>query len=358
MTRRVDKRRPLKAAIISVLSIFIMTACGSDEQTGQSGEAMPADPATVRIMVYNGAYTSMPVRIAQELGIYKKYNLKPELVTVDSGPAGVAAALGGSIDFIEPPTDQIIQNQAKGVDLKIVVGNETSHFYALIVRDGVPTPRESEGYVGVMKDLEGKRIGVNALGSTTHLMTEVLLEEAGMSPDDVRFVAVGSANTALASWEAGKVDAVMGFTPFREIVEAAGTGRAVLDMSKGDGPDIFTQMGGAFEGFSAKADYIEDHPDIVQAFIDAQTEAIEWMKDPANHDDLVKMVEKHVSLDIVAPEKRDETVRLMIENYNRYLGHTVDPEAIPAWNKYLLEKELISEEVPASEVIYEEAPAP
>src|SRR4051794_8986090 len=79
------------------------SAAGTGEKVSTS---MPTKPTTVRIMVYDGAYTSMPVFIAQDLGLYKKYHLVPKLVTVSSGPAGVAAAIGGSIDFVEPPTDQ------------------------------------------------------------------------------------------------------------------------------------------------------------------------------------------------------------------------------------------------------------
>ena len=83
--------------------------------------------------LYNGAYTSLPAQIAKNLGFYEKYKLDAELVVVNSGPAGVAALLGGSLDFVEPPTDQIITNQIKGTDLKVVVGNEVKNFFNLVV---------------------------------------------------------------------------------------------------------------------------------------------------------------------------------------------------------------------------------
>ena len=86
-------------------------------------------------MVYNGAYTSITVHVAKDLGFYEKNGLNAELVTVASGPAGVAALLGGSLDFAEPPTDQVILNVLQGTDLKVVVGNEVKNFYKIIVRD-------------------------------------------------------------------------------------------------------------------------------------------------------------------------------------------------------------------------------
>jgi len=96
-------------------------------------DKIPASPTKIRVMVYNGAYTSLPAQIAKNLGFYEKYKLDAELIVVNSGPAGVAALLGGSLDFVEPPTDQIIANQIKGTDLKVVVGNEVKNFFNLVV---------------------------------------------------------------------------------------------------------------------------------------------------------------------------------------------------------------------------------
>lgn len=320
--------------------------------------AIPATMTTIRVMVYNGAYTSMPPHIAVDMGIYAKYHLRAELTVVNSGPAGVAALLGGSLDFVEPPTDQIIENQIRGTDLKIVVGNETKNFYDVIVSNRVKLPHLAEGYPAVMRDLKGLRIGVNALGASTHLMTNALLKGANMTPSDVTYVADGSATTALAAWEAGRVDAQMAFTPFPEIVEALGTGRSAVNISKGQGPAVLQKLGGAFEGWATKSSFIRAHPDVVNAFIKAQIDAIKWIKDPKNRPQLMKEVAKYVNTAIIPAGKRAATVRLMIDHYSHYFGYTVDRDAIPAWNQYLLANKLIPHAVPASAVVYSGAPKP
>ena len=79
----------------------------------------------------------------------------PSCLVVNSGPAGVAALLGGSLDFIEPPTDQIIENQIKGTDLKIVVGNEVKNFFNLIVSNRVKLPPAASGYQEIIKRPQG-----------------------------------------------------------------------------------------------------------------------------------------------------------------------------------------------------------
>lgn len=321
-------------------------------------DKIPAAPTKIRVMVYNGAYTSMPPRVAKDLGLYAKHNLDAELTVVNSGPAGVAALLGGSLDFIEPPTDQIIENQVKGTDLRIVVGNEVRNFFNLIVHQRVKLAHEKEGYPAIIRDLKGMRVGVNALGASTHLMMNALLKGAGMTADDVTYVAVGSANTALAAWQADRVDAQMAFTPFPEIISALGTGRSAVDFSSGQGPPVLQKLGTAFEAFSAKASYIREHPDVVNAFIRSHVEAIDWIKSPANRPQLTELIGKYVNTAIIPEDKRAETVGRMIDNYNKYFGSTVDRGAIDAWNEYLLENKLIPRAVAAADIIYAGAPKP
>jgi NitT/TauT family transport system substrate-binding protein len=319
-------------------------------------EKIPAAMTAIRVMTYNGAYTSLPVHVAKDLGFYSKYNLNAELIVVNSGPAGVAALLGGSIDFIEPPTDQIIENVIKGTDLKIVVGNEIKNFYNLIVSNKVSLPHGAQGYPAIMQDLKGLKIGVNALGATTHLMTNALFNGAKIDPSIVTYVADGSATTALAAWQAGRIDAQMAFTPFPEITQALGSGRSAIDMSKGQGPAVLQKLGGAFEAFSTKGSFIREHPDVVNAFIKAHIDAINWIKDPANRTKLVEEIGKFVNTSIIPADKREQTIALMIDNYNQYFGYTVDRGAIDAWNEYLLENRLIPHPVNAADVIYAGAP--
>lgn len=317
-----------------------------------------AEATRIRVMIYQGAYTSLTAHVARDLGFYEKNGLEAELVVAASGPAGVAAMLGGSIDFAEPPADQVILNVLKGTDLKMVVGNEIKNFYSLIVRDKKSLPNADKGYPDVIRDLKGKTIGVNALGATTHLMMNAILMDVGMSPNDVTYLAVGSATTGLAAWQAGRVDAQVAFTPFTQIVTEAGTGEVILDLSKGEGPAAITQLGGAFEGFAATGDYIKNNKQTVDAFIKAHVEAITWMKDPANREKLAELVAKNVAVSIIPEASRAKTVAKMIDTYDNYLGYTIDPAAIEGWNKYLADTGLATRAVKPEEIIYEGAPKP
>ncbi|HVO91155.1 MAG TPA: ABC transporter substrate-binding protein [Casimicrobiaceae bacterium] len=342
----------------TIAAAALMLAHSATAQDLPVTDKIPTAMTPIRVMVYNGAYTSLPVQVAKDLGFYRKYNLDAELIVVNSGPAGVAALLGGSIDFIEPPTDQIMENVVKGTDLRIVVGNEVRNFYKIIVNTNVALPNASKGYPAVMQDLKGLRIGVNALGATTHLMSNALFRGAGIDPASITYVADGSANTALAAWQAGRIDAQMAFTPFPEITQALGNGRSAIDMSRGEGPAVLQKLGGAFEAFSAKGSYIREHPDVVNAFIKAHIDSITWIKDPKNRTKLTEEIGKFVNTSVIPADKREQTLGFMIDNYSTFFGYTVDRSAIDAWNEYLLDNKLIPKALSASEVIYAGAPKP
>jgi NitT/TauT family transport system substrate-binding protein len=351
-------RNRCSVMLITIVASLVFSVQPSTAQELPVADKIPSTMTPIRVMVYNGAYTSLPVQVAKDLGFYRKYNLDAEPIVVNSGPAGVAALLGGSIDFIEPPTDQIMENLVKGTDLKIVVGNEIKNFYNLVVNTKVPLPHAAQGYPAIMQDLKGLRIGVNALGSTTHLMTNALFHGAGIDPASITYVADGSSNTALAAWQADRIDAQMAFTPFVEITQALGNGRSAIDMSRGQGPAVLQKLGGAFEAFAAKGSYIREHPDVVNAFIKAHIDSITWIKDPKNRSKLVEEIGKFVNTSVIPVDKRDQTLGLMIDNYSTFFGYTVDRGAIDAWNEYLLENKLIPKALSASDVIYAGAPKP
>ena len=82
------------------------------------------------------------------------------------------------------------------------------------------------------------------------------------------------------------------------------------------------------------------------------------MKDKANHEKLVAIVNTYVNVAVIPEEKRKETVEKMIENYSGYLGVSVDRASIEAWNRYLLDNKLIDHPVKATDVVYSGAPNP
>ncbi len=71
-------------------------------------------------------------------------------------------------------------------------------------------------------DLKGKRIGVSSPGSSFHMGVNYLLTQAGVKPDDVSIIGVGSSATAVAAVREGQVDAIMVNDPVATILQDSG----------------------------------------------------------------------------------------------------------------------------------------
>ena len=321
---------------------------------GGCGAGSDSEPRPLRVQVFIGAYSSIPVHVADEQGFFRKYGLEVELLPANSSSAAVAALIGGSMDIVETAADLVMANIDKGIDLKFLVGNESTNYVTLVVGNHVQLPDDEFGYAGVMRHLAGHRIGVNAIGSTVYLAAVLMLEDAGLSADAVDFVATGTAATTLSAWQADAVDAQMTFAPVPELLETLGVARPVLVLAD-DGPPAL-QFQGLFGGWVTSGAFLERDAARATAFIAALRDAIDWMREPANHEEMVGLASRHAPVAALSETENLRVMDAMVRNYRRYWGYEISPEAIELWNDYALRFELIGERIAFADIVHAQAP--
>lgn len=121
-----------------------------------------------------------------------------------------------------------------------------------------------------VKDLKGKIVGVNQLGSTVETMVRAQLVEAGLKPGtDVRLVAVEPADQADALAK-GEVDAIAAPAPWPSFAQKTVGARALLNDKQ-----IFNN-GNYLAGslFTTKR-FAEAHPEFIKQFQEANTKITE-----------------------------------------------------------------------------------
>lgn len=313
-----------------------------------------AEPIPLRVQIFPGAYSSITVHVADELGFYEKNGLKVETVPAQSSSAAIAAMLGGSIDIVESGADLVLSNIDKGVGIKYLMANETKNYATLVVSDKVATPHAGDGYPAIMQDLKGLRFGVNAIGSTLHLAAVLMLKEAGMTDQDVQFVATGTGANTVAAWQAGTVDVQMTFAPVPELIEALGLGHTVLVLAN-EGPEVL-KFQNLYSGWVATQEFTETHKAAADAFIAAMKESIDWIKDPSNNARLLEFAKEYSPVKVL-PQGNDEVLAKMIENYRQYWGYQISPQTVALWNKYVMSNGLTKKELPFEAVVYAGAPS-
>jgi ABC-type nitrate/sulfonate/bicarbonate transport system substrate-binding protein len=115
-----------------------------------------------------------------------------------------------------------------------------------------------------------------------------------VSPDNAVYIATGLPPATLAALSNGSIDAAITFEP--AITEALQQGIAVQPFSIQDltGPPAMN-WGGYFWG--ATRDYATANKDALKRFQQAYLDGLKWTTDPANHDAVVALTAKYLSLD-------------------------------------------------------------
>jgi NitT/TauT family transport system substrate-binding protein len=312
------------------------------------------DLTPLRVQIYPGAYTSMSVHVADELGIFTRNKLKVEKIPAQSSSAAVAALIGGSLDIVETGAEFPLSNQDKGIDIKYVSANEVKNYATVVVSGKVALPNLSKGYPAMMQDLKGLRVGVNAIGATLHLAALMMLTDAGMNKDDVQFVATGTGANTFAAWKAGAVDAQLTFAPIPELLEALGLAKPVMILGE-TGPDIL-RFQGLYSGWVARGDFIQKNKSTVDAYIKSIQESIDWIRNPVNNARLIELARKYSPVSGLTPSENDAVLQKVVQNYRRFWGTEISEETIDKWNDYSLRNGLIKRRVPFDRVVYSGAP--
>ncbi len=160
-------------------------------------------------------------------------------------------------------------------------GRELTAFVTMIRFPGLVlvTSPQSAAAVTSIEQLKGRTAGVTTAGSSSQMLLTYLLLRHGVAADAVSVTAIGSAATAVAAMEHGKVDAGMMADPSFTLVQRRNPGVRVL-------ADLRTEAGvtAAFGAHSypgavlyAKADWIRANHDATSRLARAITRTLEWM---------------------------------------------------------------------------------
>jgi len=174
------------------------------------------------------------------------------------------------------------------------------------------------------KDLEGKTVGVSALGNADHSLTLYLLKKAGADPEKVQFATMGV--NLLEALRQGQIDAGVVQEPALTLLKQA---HARVLMNGMDLEDAKRQFGGSFEfmGVAARADEIEKRRPEMVALTRALADSLKALRGMSG-DELVAALPKEMVTgldlkqlaDILAEHRNDlypETVTIDLEAARR-----------------------------------------
>ncbi len=154
----------------------------------------------------------VPLWLAVDLALFKKYGLALEPVLFRGGSESAAALTAGEIQFdVVAPQPHIAANLS-GADIMIIGTYFNKHTYSVVARTGIRSPQE----------LRGKKIGVLGLIGLNQIVVNTALKHWGIDEKSVTLLRAGGSRDRFTALQSGLIDATVLAGAFVDKAKAAG----------------------------------------------------------------------------------------------------------------------------------------
>jgi NitT/TauT family transport system substrate-binding protein len=209
------------------------------------------------------AYTSIavvygPLWVTRDAGIFKKYNIDPELLYIAGGPPSLQALIAGDVAVSFTAGGATVAANLSGSDVVLLGASIDSLPFELW---SIPSIKQPE-------QLKGTKLGISRIGATTDFVARYLLKKWGLQPDkDVAIFQAGAGPQIFAALKGGAVQSgVLSTGPETLHAEAEGYVRLA---------DVSTSgLVYPFGPFAARQAFLKSRPELVSRFMKAYVEGI------------------------------------------------------------------------------------
>jgi NitT/TauT family transport system substrate-binding protein len=137
--------------------------------------------------------------VAEELGLFKKYDIDFDFVYIPSSSTATAAILGGNVEVGLLGGVGIVNAYINGATDLVFIGS---------IKNVMTQSVLAKPEITKLEQLKGKRIGVTRIGSNTHYFTVQAFRRAGMNPErDIQFIQTGGEAETVGALMTGRIDA-------------------------------------------------------------------------------------------------------------------------------------------------------
>jgi NitT/TauT family transport system substrate-binding protein len=199
--------------------------------------------------------------LTRDAGIFRKYDIEPQIIYIVGGPTNTAALISGSVDFNIFAGPSSVAANLSGADTAILMSFVNTLEHSVFAAPSIKKPA----------DLKGKRMGIARPGSSDHYGAVTALKKWGLEPDkDVALVSIGGPPDRYLALQSGRVDAALFQPPLTTRAQKAGFNRLVALVDLG-----LDYLG---TSFATTRSVIEKKEDLVRRVVKAFVEGIHYFK--------------------------------------------------------------------------------
>ena len=321
------------AAVLAAASL-VLTGCSAEPAPTEGG----SDPAFETVNIEIGVVPVVDVAaiyLAEQEGFFEEQGLNVNINIGTSGAAVIPSVVSGQYTFGFSNMVSLLQANDQGLPITIIAPGSAST--ATEGADVTMIEVDPDSGIERARDLEGKKVTVNALNGLAQMLASIAITEDGGDPSTVTWVELPFPDE-LPALRAGQVDAMVGSEPFGSAAIAEG-----------------------FEVISTPYLAMSDEPIVTSAYYtsDAQLEA---------NPELFERISTAISNALEFASENPDAVRAIVPEFSGLSVEQAEgitlctfrpdlPEAsIDLFAKYTLEYGIIKNEVSYDDLVWSEVP--
>lgn len=316
-----------KASETSVQSSEAETSAAETSAEAAAQKTEEASNGTITV-TYVKSPLNVPSIVEKEQGIFAEIfgsnGYETAYSDLTTGPEQTQALASGDIQFLNAVgATSVILSASNDADIKIIsmYSRSPKAFKLFSKDDSIKSP----------EDLKGKKVA-GPKGTILHELLVAYLATAGMTENDIEFMAMGIPDSQ-AALVGGSVDA------------ALLAGPSAYNMEK-DGFNVVTDGEGLTEASIVTATtnkFYEENPEIVKGFMDGQKAVLDYMEE--NYDAAIAAAAKETEL-------TEDAVKEMYALYDFDMNITEkDIEAMEKTKEFMLNNDMIENDISIEDLI-------
>jgi NitT/TauT family transport system substrate-binding protein len=260
----------------------LLAACSSSDSATHSSSGSSASVATsvgppetpnITVTWSAGSGATSPLWLAADEGIFAKHGLTVKVVQSGS-TVGATAVIAGSAQIFYGEATSAFQAVAQGSPVQIVGTLRNMNVFKFYVSPSIKTAA----------DLKGKSLAISSAGDSTDLSSRAALSTLNVPESSVTFLPTGTSTLRLTALVTGHVAGTLLTEPTASQAAKAGM-KMILDQ---------TTQPFAGSAISIAKSFGQKNPNTVIAFMESMTEAVKFLDDPANKDEVLNVMAKYL----------------------------------------------------------------
>lgn len=209
-----------------------------------------------------GFWDTTLILFGSEKGLFKKHNIELDLIYTDGGADAQQAVIAGSMDVaVATGTLGVLSAWSKRAPIAIISAEATgSPDISWFVKKDSP--------IKSPKDLEGKSVGYSRPGSSSHLIAQKVVDDAGVK---AKLVSTGGPPATLTAVMSGQVDVGWMAPPMHAALLEKGDIRTLFTGNSAPGVKDQTVRVNA-----ANVQWLEKNADVARRFLAGYRDVIDW----------------------------------------------------------------------------------